>query len=140
MPSYSINYSEVGKQHSSLTEQLSALSKVLDEMENIEQTMLTAAQWTADDKKDFTDRFANFMQAYPNVKADEIPKEVWEDAGRTFDLTGAYLRYQNRQLQEEIKTLRQNNKNKERSTGSMKSVGSRTKDQAFDALWYDDDD
>lgn len=84
--------------------------------------------------------FANFMQAYPNVKADEIPKEVWEDAGRTFDLTGAYLRYQNRQLQEEIKTLRQNNKNKERSTGSMKSVGSRTKDQAFDALWYDDDD
>ena len=67
MPSYTINYSEVGKQHSSLTEQLSELSKVLDEMENIEQTMLTAAQWTADDKKDFTDKFANFMQAGRNL-------------------------------------------------------------------------
>ena len=79
--------------------------------------------------------FANFMSAYPNVKAEDIPKEVWEDAGRTFDLTGAYLRYQNRQLQEEIKTLRQNNKNKERSTGSRKSVGSAKPKDDFDEAW-----
>lgn len=120
-----------------LTEE-DALKQVREAKKAAEKKEPEKAEPTPDERRQAM--FANFMQAYPNVKADEIPKEVWEDAGRTFDLTGAYLRYQNRQLQEEIKTLRQNNKNKERSTGSMKSVGSRTKDQAFDALWYDDDD
>lgn len=79
--------------------------------------------------------FAGFMQAYPNVKADEIPKEVWEDAGRTFDLTGAYQRWENRKLKAEIELLRQNNKNKERSTGSRKSVGSAKPKDDFDDAW-----
>lgn len=84
--------------------------------------------------------FANFLQAYPDVKAEDIPQEVWNDAGRTFDLVGAYQRHENRELRKEIETLRQNNKNKERSTGSTKSAGTRNANQAFDALWYDDDD
>jgi hypothetical protein len=84
--------------------------------------------------------FANFLQAYPDVKAEDIPQEVWNDAGRTYDLVGAYQRHENRELRKEIETLRQNNKNKERSTGSTKSAGTRNASQAFDALWYDDDD
>ena len=84
--------------------------------------------------------FAGFLAAYPDVKAGDIPQEVWNDAAKTFDLVGAYQRYENRQLRKEIETLRQNNKNRERSLGSTKSVGSRTQSQAFDALWYDDDD
>jgi hypothetical protein len=84
--------------------------------------------------------FANFLQAYPDVKAEDIPQEVWNDAGRTYDLVGAYQRHENRELRKEIETLRQNNKNKERSTGSTKSAGTRNANQAFDALWYDDDD
>lgn len=84
--------------------------------------------------------FAGFLAAYPDVKAGDIPQEVWNDAAKTFDLVGAYQRYENRQLRKEIETLRQNNKNRERSLGSAKSVGSRTQSQAFDALWYDDDD
>ena len=84
--------------------------------------------------------FANFLQAYPDVKAEDIPQEVWNDAGRTYDLVGAYQRHENRELRKEIETLRQNNKNKERSAGSTKSAGTRNANQAFDALWYDDDD
>ena len=84
--------------------------------------------------------FANFLQAYPDVKAEDIPQEVWNDAGRTYDLVGAYQRHENRELRKESETLRQNNKNKERSTGSTKSAGTRNANQAFDALWYDDDD
>ena len=84
--------------------------------------------------------FANFLQAYPSLKAEEIPQEVWEDAGRTFDLVGAYQRHQIRELTKQNEILRQNEKNKERSTGSTKSAGSRNANQAFDALWYDDDD
>ena len=79
--------------------------------------------------------FANFLQSYPDVKADSIPKEVWDDAGRTFDLTGAYQRYEIRQLREENKTLRQNKKNEERSTGSRKSVGATTPKDPFDEAW-----
>ena len=63
MATYSINFDEVGKQHTALTEQLTALSKVLDNLENIQQTMLGAAQWTADDKKDFETSFTNFMSS-----------------------------------------------------------------------------
>lgn len=83
--------------------------------------------------------FASFVQAYPDVKADSIPKEVWETAGRTFDLVGAYRDHEIRTLRKEVETLRQNNKNKERSTGSRRSVGNTSADKAFDDLWYDDD-
>lgn len=79
--------------------------------------------------------FADFLQAYPDVQADKIPKEVWDDAGRTFDLVGAYQRHENRELRKEIDTLRQNNKNKERSTGSRRSVGSPKQKDDFDEAW-----
>lgn len=79
--------------------------------------------------------FASFVQAYPDVKADSIPKEVWETAGRTFDLVGAYRDHELRELRKEVETLRQNNKNKERSTGSRKSVGATTPKDPFDEAW-----
>ena len=79
--------------------------------------------------------FASFVQAYPDVKADSIPKEVWETAGRTFDLVGAYRDHEIRTLRKEVETLRQNNKNKERSTGSRKSVGATTPKDPFDEAW-----
>ena len=63
MADYSINYSEVGKQHTSLTEQLGALSKVLDDLTGVQESMLSAAQWSAEDKKEFTDRFTSFLDA-----------------------------------------------------------------------------
>ena len=69
MASYSINFAEVGKQKGALDDQLSALSKALDEMANIEETMLSAAQWTAGDKKDFTEKFAKFMESGRNLHA-----------------------------------------------------------------------
>lgn len=79
--------------------------------------------------------FANFLATYPDVKAESIPKEVWDDAERTFDLVGAYMRHQNRELLKEIETLRQNNKNKERSTGSRKSIGASKPKDDFDEAW-----
>lgn len=63
MANYSINYSVVGKQQTSLTEQMNALSKVLANLQTVQETMLSAAQWQTADKKDFTERFAKFMEA-----------------------------------------------------------------------------
>ena len=56
MADYSINYSEVSKQ-------LGQLSKVLDDLTGIQESMLSAAQWSAEDKKEFTDRFTSFIEA-----------------------------------------------------------------------------
>ncbi len=63
MANYSINYSEVGKQHGQLTEQLGQLSKILDDLGGIQESMLSAAQWSTEDKKEFTDRFTSFLDA-----------------------------------------------------------------------------
>ena len=69
MASYSINFAEVGKQKGALDDQLGLLSKVLDDMTSIEESMLSAAQWTASDKKEFTERFDKFIESGRNLHA-----------------------------------------------------------------------
>ena len=59
---YTMDYSEITKQHSALTEQLDMLSKTLDEMVGVEEDMLSAAQWQAEDKEEFTSRFEAYIE------------------------------------------------------------------------------
>ena len=88
---------------------------------------------------------SRFLHAYPDVKAEDIPKEVWDDMNENDgDLLGSYQRYENRKLKEELKALKkdledtkQQKKNKARSTGSTKSVGSAATIDPFDAGWDD---
>ena len=91
---------------------------------------------TPDDKLRASIR--RFLDEYPDVKADQIPPEVWQDfhKGRA-DLVECYELNQNKKLKEELKTLKQNQKNKERSTGSKKSAGKKTVDKWFEG-WPDD--
>ena len=72
-----------------------------------------------------------FQQMYPGVDIRNVPQDVIAEAatGRN-SLVGAYARYQNQQLQSQIKELNakltaqeQNNNNKQRSLGSVKSSG-----------------
>ena len=76
-----------------------------------------------------------FVAAYPTVKAEEIPQEVWTESFRTGDLAGAYARWENRKLKAENEQLKQNQKNKERSTGSRRSAGATTPKDDFDDAW-----
>ena len=78
---------------------------------------------------------AAFVKAYPGVKAEDIPKEVWDDCFRTGDLTGAYARWENKKLRAENEKLKQNQKNKERSTGSRRSAGASAPKDDFDEAW-----
>ena len=79
-----------------------------------------------------------FIKEYPDVKAQDVPPEVWKDyRGHRADLVECYQLYENKKLREELKTLKQNQKNKERSTGSKKSAGKKTVDKWFDG-WPDD--
>lgn len=76
-----------------------------------------------------------FVKRYPNVKSEDIPQSVWDDANRTGDLIGAYQEYRLQKLSEEITQLKQNNKNKERSTGSRKTAGASSTKTKVDEAW-----
>lgn len=87
-----------------------------------------------------------FIAKYPNVKADDIPASVWNEVGRTGDLLGAYERYKAdetssriKQLEQEIATLKNNNKNASRSAGSSKTSGGAQTKSLIASLWDNDD-
>ena len=79
-----------------------------------------------------------FIKEYPDVKATDVPPEVWKDyREHRADLLECYQLYENKKLKDELKSLKQNQKNKERSTGSKKSAGKKAVDHWFDG-WPDD--
>lgn len=80
-----------------------------------------------------------FLQEYPNVKASDIPQEVWDDMNKTNNLVASYAKYEAKKTANENEILKQNAKNKARSTGSMKSSGKTYADD-IDRMWYEDDD
>ena len=72
-----------------------------------------------------------FLKLYgSDIKAEDIPAEVWAEAETVGDLTTAYQKYNSSKQEAEIKRLKaeleqakQQNKNRERSMGSSKSAG-----------------
>lgn len=87
---------------------------------------------------------ARFMKVYPDVKGEDIPKKVWDDAEAMGDLTAAYIKYnsaklseENERLKRELEQAKQHQKNKERSMGSSQSVGSGATKDPFDEGWDD---
>lgn len=96
----------------------------------------------ADPEAESRQMLLKFLAIYPEVEPESIPKEVWDDSYITGDLVGAYSRYVDKQrikeLEEQIKTITQNNKNRERSTGSRRTAGATTPKDAFDSAWDED--
>ena len=84
--------------------------------------------------------FEQFINVYPNVKATEIPQEVWDDMHVTNNLVASYAKYEAKKLAEENKVLKQNATNKARSVGSMKSSGKGSYEKSeFDRVLDDDE-
>jgi len=84
--------------------------------------------------------YKEMLKAYPDVKPADIPKEVWDDMQTTNSLVASYAKYEAKKLAEENKVLKQNSKNKARSTGSMKTSGNTGYTDEIDEMWYSDDD
>ena len=53
-------------------------------------------------QKDKDKEYEEFLKAYPEIKAEEIPAEVFESA-KTIGLKSAYAQYENKLLKEKIK-------------------------------------
>ena len=83
-----------------------------------------------------------FVNEFPDVKATDIPADVWAECSRTGDLAGAYRKYADglkdkeiERLTKENETLKQNQKNKDRCTGPRRSAGAATPKDPFDEAW-----
>lgn len=118
-------------------------------LERVKKTK-TEAKATAQDTnesgggKALSDENINrFLAVYPNVKAEEIPQEVWDNCIKlNGDLLSAYLVYENKQLkagktktEEAEQKKAQNQKNENRSTGSRRTAGSGKLTDSFDEGW-----
>lgn len=93
-------------------------------------------------KPDVSRMIHAFISEFKDVEAKDIPEIVWKEAHETGDLAGAYRKYASQQKDAEIerlraenKTLKQNQKNKERSIGSLKSAGNPPTKDPFDEGW-----
>ena len=64
-----------------------------------------------------------FVSEFPQVKPEEIPKEVWSAARRGESLTEAYLRAENKRLTLELEAAQTQKKNQARALGSRRDAG-----------------
>jgi len=84
-----------------------------------------------------------FFSIYGNeIKAEDIPKEVWDEAEKSGDLVNAYQRHlntkleaENKKLQKELEQTKLQQKNKARSMGSSQSTGAAATKDPFDEGW-----
>lgn len=67
--------------------------------------------------------YADFLRAFPDVKAKDIPQEVFLNAQKS-NLKTAYLEWQNKELQKQLEISKNNVKNQSRSVGSTTEFGS----------------
>ena len=89
------------------------------------------------------DQVDRFLSVYPDVKAEDIPTEVWVETKKLGgDLLSAYQAYEIKKLREQVeksKTSQKkeelNEKNKNRSTGPRRSAGAGKVLDSFDEGW-----
>lgn len=86
-------------------------------------------------KKEADRPFDEFVRQFPDVRAEDIDKSVWEEFKRTNDLTAAYAKFENRHLKSQIEMLKQNNENKKRSIGAAESSANAMHDAFLEGLF-----
>lgn len=79
-----------------------------------------------------------FMQAYPTVKAEEIPREVWGQVAKGVPLVSAYAMHENQRLRAQLKAQQQDQLNRARTPGALgRSIGGELDE--IDRMWTQDD-
>lgn len=103
-----------------------------------EQQQTSVAQRAQQAAADRRKAIQDFYAAYPNVKPNEIPQEVWAEVAKGTSLTNAYTMHENRRLQAELAAERQNKTNQASAPGSL--GGNNVTDQdELDRIWAEDD-
>ena len=75
--------------------------------------------------------YLEFLEAYPDVKPEDVPVEVWQEVAKGRSLLDAYIRYENQKLKAEMAKYQQQQQNQQAnqtnaasSTGSARDIGS----------------
>ena len=105
----------------------SQLRKQLQEKENQlkEQEEKTKAE------NDKNKQYADFVEAFPNVKPESIPKEVFENAQNS-TLVSAYKDWLIKDLEAKLQIKEQNEKNAKSAIGSVTETGTTKKQEPSD--------
>ena len=116
----------IKQQYSNVPEEL--LNELVESKRFREETL--AEKKAREEKEAEHKQYTDFLEAYPDVKPEDIPVEVWKEHKEGRSLTEAYMRYENQRLKDEMakyQTQQQieqaNNKNAATSTGSAKTSG-----------------
>lgn len=119
------------KERAELDRRRAELDAVQQQQDSMKQRAMEAQQARQRD-------IQAFYQAYPGVDPKSIPQEVWAavQAGQT--LTNAYTMHENKRLMAEIAAMKQNEKNKAKSPGSLGGNSGKEMDE-IDRLWAEDD-
>lgn len=74
--------------------------------------------------------YRDFVQAYPDVQAEDIPEDVWSKVNNGVPLKYAYMEYENSQLKEKNKIQETNISNKKKAV--VKGVSGTPMDEKYD--------
>ena len=66
--------------------------------------------------------YEEFLDTFPDVNPEDIPKEVFEDAQHT-SLSNAYMKWQIKNLQNQLNVAKTNERNRESSVGGVTDTG-----------------
>lgn len=80
----------------------------------------------------------SFLKAYPEVKADSIPAEVWAQVAKGTPLINAYTMHENAQLKAQLAAERQNKANQQRTPGALGGNAAAEMDE-YERYWNEDD-
>lgn len=67
--------------------------------------------------------YAAFLREYPDVKPEEIPQSVWQDAQAEGSLVSAYRKWEIERLRAQLAALTTNRKNQETAVGPAAGDG-----------------
>lgn len=112
-----------------------------DRAEPVQESVPAEPEAAAQPARNVTADIRRFALTYPEVKATDIPQAVWDGyrAGKG-DLVALYAITENAALRQKVAALEQNEKNRGRSAGSVKSAGTRSAKSTLQEVWdaYDD--
>ena len=75
--------------------------------------------------------YEQFLKDFPDVNPEDIPKEVFEDASSS-SLSNAYMKWQIKELQNQLSVAKTNEKNKEATVGGVTDTGPTTEKHSKD--------
>lgn len=129
------DYDNVRQERDQLRQYRQAMEQVRAPIKTVPKAEVLAQRVKANAQRQDMERF---LQTYPTVKAESIPREVWGQVARGVPLVSAYAMHENQQMKIQLAAQRQNQINRARTPGGLgANVGGELDE--LDRMWAEDD-